>query len=162
MTLLQKGSDRESIRHKRMTPENSKITKKVLKFRPRVPTRAGGTHLVLHPGSNAMMSKRLRQILAWWFVLQIVLPFTAPLQTLDVLDLFGTKSQHATTSSPESTTTPTMRDASTTLSIVSDLAPSALRDDAPATATLDTSARVSLVSARLLPAPQVQRSVLRL
>jgi hypothetical protein len=146
-----------------MTPENSKITKKVLEFRPRVSTRAGGTHLVLHPGSNAMMSKRLRQILAWWFVLQIVLPFTAPLQTLDVLDLFGTKSpQHATTSSPESTTTPTMRDASTALSIVSDLAPSALRDDAPAAATLETSARVSLVSARLLPAPQVQRSVLRL
>jgi len=109
-----------------------------------------------------MMSKRLRQIVAWWFVLQIVLPFTAPLQTLDVLDLFGTKSQHATTSSPESTTTPTMREASTALSIVSILTPSAFLSDALAAATIDTSARVTLVSARLLPAPQVQRSVLRL
>lgn len=108
------------------------------------------------------MSKRLRQILAWWFVLQIVLPFTAPLQTLDVLDLFGTKSQHATTSSPESTTTPTMREASTALSIVSVLTPSALVGDASVVATIETSARVTLLSARLLPAPQVQRSVLRL
>ena len=108
------------------------------------------------------MSKRLQQILAWWFVLQIVLPFTAPLQTLDVLDLFGTKSQHATTSSPESTTTPTMREASTALSIVSILTPTALRGDAATNARLAPSARVSLVSARLLPAPQVQRSVLRL
>src|SRR5215831_15727279 len=162
MTLLQKGSDIESIRHKRMTPENSKITKKLLKFRPCVAARTGGTHLVLHPGSNPMMSKRLRQILARWFVLQIVLPFTAPLQTLDVLDLFGTKSQHATTSSPESTTTPTMREASTALSIVSILTPTMLGSVDAAAATLDTSARVSLVTARLLPAPQVQRSVLRL
>jgi hypothetical protein len=110
-----------------------------------------------------MMSKRIRQILAWWFVLQIVLPFTAPLQTLDVLDLFGTKSQHArTTPSPESTTTPTMREASTALSIVSILTPTSLRGDAAAAPMFETSARVSLVSARLLPAPQVQRSVLRL
>lgn len=112
--------------------------------------------------ATPMMSKRLRQILAWWFVLQIVLPFTAPLQTLDVLDLFGTKSQHATTSSPESTTTPTMREASTAISIVSVLTPTTLGSGDAAAATLDTSARVSLVSARLLPAPQVQRSVLRL
>jgi hypothetical protein len=145
-----------------MTPENSKITKKLPKFRRRVATRVGGTHLVLHPGSNPTMSKRLRQILAWWFVLQIVLPFTAPLQTLDVLDLFGTKSQHATTSSPESTTTPTMREASTARSIVSILTPSALVGNASVGATIETSARVTLMSARLLPAPQVQRSVLRL
>jgi hypothetical protein len=150
------------IRHIGMTPENSKITKKLLKFSGSVVDRASGTHLVLHAGSNPMMSKRLRQILAWWFVLQIVLPFTAPLQTLDVLDLFGTKSQHATTSSPESTTTPTMREASSALSIVSILTPTALRDDAAAAAILETTPRVSLVSARLLPAPQVQRSVLRL
>ena len=109
-----------------------------------------------------MMSNRLRQILAWWFVLQIVLPFTAPLQTLDVLDLFGTKSQHATTSSPESTTTPTMREASTALSIVSVLTTTPLRGDAAAAAMLETSPRISLTSARLLPASQAQRSVLRL
>ena len=96
------------------------------------------------------------------FIVQIVLPFTAPLQTLDVLDLFGTKSQHATTSSPESTTTPTMREASTALSIVSILTPTALGGNAPVAATLETSARVLLVSAQLLPVPQVQRSVLRL
>ena len=145
-----------------MTPENSKITKKLLKFPRGVADRADGTHLVLHAGSNPMMPKRLRQILAWWFVLQIVLPFTAPLQTLDVLDLFGTKSQHATTSSPESTTTPTMREASTALSIVSVLTPTTLGGDAVAVTRIDASPRASLVAARLLPAPQVQRSVLRL
>jgi hypothetical protein len=145
-----------------MTPENSKITKKLLKFARYVAHRADGTHLVLHAGNNPMMSKRLRQVLAWWFVLQIVLPFTAPLQTLDARDFFGgTKSHHAT-SSPESTTTPTISEASTAPSLVSVLTSTTLRGDAAASAMLEPYLRGSMESARLLPAPQVQRSVLRL
>jgi hypothetical protein len=107
------------------------------------------------------MSKRLQQLVAWWFVLQIVMPFTAPLQTLDLRDFFGAKSHHATTSSPESTTTPTMRDASPALSLVSILTATVLSSTTTAP-IVETSARASGIAARLLPAPQVQRSVLRL
>ena len=107
------------------------------------------------------MSRRLQQLLAWWFVLQIVMPFTAPLQTLDLRDFFGAKSHHATTSSPESTTTPTMRDASPALSLVSILTSTVLSSTTSAP-IVETSPRGTETTARLLPAPQVQRSVLRL
>jgi hypothetical protein len=35
------------------------------------------------------VSHRLKRILAIWFALQIVLPFTAPLHTCDLADLLG-------------------------------------------------------------------------
>jgi hypothetical protein len=54
---------------------------------------------------------RLRQIVSWWFILQIVVPFTAPLQTLDIYDLFGGHSHHRSQALPESTTTPTISEA---------------------------------------------------
>src|SRR5215470_16508378 len=107
------------------------------------------------------MSRRIKQLLAWWFVLQIVMPFTAPLQTLDLRDFFGAKSHHTTTSSPESTTTPTMRDASPALSLVSILTSTVL-SSTTTTPIVETSSRGTEMTARLLPAPQVQRSVLRL
>jgi hypothetical protein len=53
-----------------------------------------------------------RKVVALWFVLQIVVPFTAPLQTCDVRDLLGPP-QHGTQStstSPESFSTPTLND----------------------------------------------------
>jgi hypothetical protein len=116
----------------------------------------------LFDASDHSMSTRLRQVLAWWFVLQIVLPFTAPLQTLDVHDLFGVKHQR-TTASPESTTTPTMSDASSATAAVSLLTPSAADSSLIASAARELSARGPFTSTgRLLPTPQVQRSVLRL
>jgi hypothetical protein len=48
----------------------------------------------------------LKTILALWFVLQIAVPFTAPLKTCEFSDLFGTRNHHGGTSTPESTTTP--------------------------------------------------------
>lgn len=109
------------------------------------------------------MSRRLHQAIALWFVLQIVLPFTAPLQTLDFHDLFGGKSHHAATTSPESTTTPTMTDASPVAAIASLLAPAAAAAVDRVASPEDVTTRGPLVSSRqLLPAPQVQRSVLRL
>ena len=107
------------------------------------------------------MSRRLQQLIALWFVLQILLPFTAPLQTLDLRDFFGAKSHHAATSSPESTTTPTMSGVFTGTSLVSILTSTTLRDSTSAVAMIETPLSASLMSARL-PAPQVQRSVLRL
>lgn len=106
------------------------------------------------------MSRRLRQLLAWWFVLQITLPFTAPLQTLDIYDLFGV-THHATTSPSESATTPTMSESSGAISVVSILASATVRS-AAAQSIVASPVRSPLTSQRLLPAPHVQRSVLRL
>ena len=109
------------------------------------------------------MRTRLQQAIAWWFILQIVMPFTAPLQTLELRDLFGIKDQHAATSSPESTTTPTITDATSATATASVLTVTAI-DHALSSSGLDaSSARDMRESARhLLPSPQVQRSVLRL
>lgn len=108
------------------------------------------------------MSRRLHQLIACWFILQIVLPFTAPLQTLELHDLFGTKNHHAVTS-PESTTTPTMSDASSAAGATSLLTP--FEADGvlltSAVGVLSTRGLFTL-SRRLVPTPQVQRSVLRL
>jgi hypothetical protein len=108
------------------------------------------------------MSRRLLQVIACWFVLQITLPFTAPLQTLELHDLFGTKTQHALTSSPESTTTPTISEASSTTAAVSVLTPTA-HDALDPSESIGLSSRALLESSGArLPNPQVQRSVLRL
>jgi hypothetical protein len=51
---------------------------------------------------------RFKILIAWWFVVQITLPFTAPLQTVDLTDLFGQRSQHqAIQLTPESFSVPT-------------------------------------------------------
>jgi hypothetical protein len=81
------------------------------------------------------MSSRLKSVIALWFVLQIVLPFTAPLQTCSLGDLLPTSQQGAL--SHESSATPLLVDAGIR-SFVSPLEASALR------------ASVSLV-----PAPRV-------
>jgi hypothetical protein len=48
------------------------------------------------------MSPGLSRTLAVWFVLQIVLPFTAPLQTCDLRDLMGAPHHHSDLTSYES------------------------------------------------------------
>ena len=108
------------------------------------------------------MSRRLQQLIACWFVLQITLPFTAPLQTLELHDLFGTKHHRALTSSPESTTTPTVSEASSTTAAVPVLT-STSHDAVEISASVGLSSHVLRASSSaLLPSPQVQRSVLRL
>jgi hypothetical protein len=106
---------------------------------------------------------RLNQLVSWWFILQIVLPFTAPLQTLDFHDLFGTTSHRAAQKLPESTTTPTISESGTAFSLA------AISADAP----FSTARRVVVIVAMpsfgpIVPehapvsSPQVQQSVLRL
>src|SRR5262245_11058606 len=108
------------------------------------------------------MSRRFQQLIAIWFVLQITLPFTAPLQTLELHDLFGTKNHRALTSSPESTTTPTISEASSTAAAPPVLTTTA-HDALNITASAELSSHVLRASAdALLPSPHVQRSVLRL
>jgi hypothetical protein len=60
-----------------------------------------------------VMSDRFRRLIAAWFLVQIVVPFTAPLQTCDVHDLFGPVRRQQTSSSPECSSTPTISESET-------------------------------------------------
>ena len=108
------------------------------------------------------MTRRLHQLIAVWFVLQIVLPFTAPLQTLDLHDLFGGGTHSQASSSPESSTTPTIRDTSAASALGSLIGPAALRLCATIVVLRDFRlGRAVLHSEAPSVAPSVQHSVLR-
>src|SRR5215470_10511012 len=103
------------------------IAERFSRFAHRDASIAAGTQLVLLAIDTGVMTRRFRQLIAVWFVLQIVLPFTAPLQTLDLHDLFGGTTHGHSRSSPESSTTPTIRDTSSTSALGSLTGPAALR-----------------------------------
>src|SRR5215813_15222548 len=73
------------------------------------------------------MPSRLKHGIALWFVLQIVLPFTAPLQTLALCDLFPVGHHQGMPVSQESSATPTLRTDAAGVSLVSLLEASTLR-----------------------------------
>ena len=109
------------------------------------------------------MNARLRQIVSWWFIVQIVLPFTAPLQTLDVHDLFGTKSHRSTQTQPESTTTPTISESGAATAIVAVQSPAPVRTAEGFVVTIASASPVTMPRAFVLVSlPQFQQSVLRL
>ena len=109
------------------------------------------------------MSSRLKNVIALWFVLQIVLPFTAPLQTLALSDLFPVAHHHGTPVSQESSATPILRTDAAAVSVVSLLEASTLR-----VSTL--LAADPLIASRSLPGsvfqyvplPPAQQTILRL
>ena len=109
------------------------------------------------------MPKRLRSILAIWFVTQIVLPFTAPLQTCDLAGLLGKGHEHGRTSE-ESTATPLTSEAkSETYAFVSPLAVLALRVSTSLAGVCQAATAGPIVSTfDLSPSPPVQQTVLRL
>ena len=110
------------------------------------------------------MPQRFKSLIALWFVLQIALPFTAPLQTCDLRDLLGTTHQRGTSESPESSSTPLAAEAeSEANSFVSPLEASTLR----ASTSLAVICHVAtcgpfMAAFSLSPSPQVQQTVLRL
>ena len=108
--------------------------------------------------------RRLKSILAVWFIVQIVLPFTAPLQTCDLRDLLGTRDHHSTPASPESSTTPTTSETEADAnSFVSPLAVSTLRASTDLAIVHQVAIGVPVASTfALSPSPQVQQTVLRL
>ena len=109
------------------------------------------------------MTRRLQQLIAVWFVLQIVLPFTAPLQTLDLRDFTGGATHHHSPSSPESSTTPTLRDTSASSTLGSLIGPAALRLCTTIVVARDVSLGCAVAQqAAPLLAPSVQHSVLRI
>lgn len=117
------------------------------------------------------MPYKFKRILALWFALQIALPFTAPLQTLDLRDLLGTSHpQHRMTDSPEWYTTPLTSEAETWAgfnAFVSPLEASSLQASAALAIELSIVRHESLMRPfmspfRLSPSPQVQQTVLRL
>ena len=109
------------------------------------------------------MSARIKHIVSFWFILQIVLPFTAPLQTLDLHDLFGARSHRTEQKLPESTTTPTIGESGTAINLVAVHAPAPLAPASGAVGTLAMRSRGPVTLAYVLvSSPQVQQSVLRL
>jgi hypothetical protein len=52
------------------------------------------------------MPRSLKHAVAVWFVIQILVPFTAPLQTCDFHDLFGPVGRHHGPALPELSSTP--------------------------------------------------------
>ena len=112
---------------------------------------------------SARIKRRIRNMVSWWFVLQIVLPFTAPLQAVDVHDLFGKRTHHHSSNSPESTTTPTLGEsASAAVSIAAVHAAAPARAHEPL-AALTVAVRGSIaIDHTRSSSPQVQQSVLRL
>jgi hypothetical protein len=123
---------------------------------------AFGTQLVLALDTD-FMTRRFHQLIAVWFVLQIVLPFTAPLQTLDLHDLFGGTPHGHSRSAPESSTTPTLRDTSGTSALGSLVGPAALRLCATIVEIRDVTLRRAIAPfAGPSAAPPVQHPVLRI
>lgn len=110
------------------------------------------------------MPQRLKSILALWFSVQIVLPFTAPLQTCDLTDLLGTPHHHSTPASPESTTTPSANEVNSEAnSFVSPLVVSALRASTHLAVVCQVAISGPFTSADDLPSsPSFLLTVLRL
>ena len=105
------------------------------------------------------MPGHLQRSFALWFVLQIALPFTSPLQSCDLWDLIGTR-QHGIPVSRELPTPPLPSAAN---SFVSPLAVSTLRASASLARVDHVGSGERLTSTfALSPAPQVERTVLRL
>ena len=101
---------------------------------------------------------RVHRFFAVWFIVQIVLPFTAPLQACDLADLLGTP-HHQTASTPESTSIPTTEDAPT---FISPLEASTLSAVTAIVCACDVSMHSPSVSSPSAPAAQSQPTVLRL
>jgi hypothetical protein len=131
---------------------------------PRPPAAILAFILKTDSSSLATVSHPLKSILALWFVLQIVLPFTAPLQTCDLSDLLGAR-HHRTTRSPESSATPTPANEFETdgNAFLSPLAASTLRVSiALAVADRLAMSGSATFTSGLAPSRQVQQTILRL
>jgi hypothetical protein len=103
---------------------------------------------------------RLTRLIALWFVAQIVVPFTAPLQVVDAYDLFGGAAPRTAHSAPESSATPVIREG-TPVNGFATLVTSMAHATSPI-AGADTIDLSPLPSIRRPPASAAQRSTLRL
>jgi hypothetical protein len=109
------------------------------------------------------MSPRLTRFIALWFVLQIILPFTAPLQTLALCDLFPAGHHHNAPVSRESSATPTLRSDAATVTLVSLLEASTLRISTLLAAEPPLASRGLPGSVfQYAPLPSAQQTILRL
>jgi hypothetical protein len=108
------------------------------------------------------MPRLLKHALSLWFILQIVLPFTAPLQTCDLRDLLGVQDHHTVPVSPESSTTPTIAEAHANTFAAPPVEAAMLHAATALVAGDDQLVGGLLVSASALSPAQVQRGVLRL
>jgi hypothetical protein len=109
------------------------------------------------------MPSRLKHFIALWFVLQIVVPFTAPLQTLALSDLFPAGHHQSTPISQESSATPTLRTDIAGGTLVSSLDASPLHAARLLVIAPRIASRRLVGSAfQLVPLPRAQQTILRL
>ena len=109
-----------------------------------------------------IVPRHLKSIFAIWFVTQILLPFTAPLQTCDLAGLLGKSNQHGPVSHESDATPLTSRVESEINSAVSPLAVSAsCASTWQAVVCQVTPAGLIVKKFDLPPSPQIQQTVLR-
>ena len=109
------------------------------------------------------MTRRFKRVIAAMFLMQIVLPLTAPLNLLDWRDLFGTQVHRSVPPSPESITTPAMSEVTSESSGGHLAVPVASSGPGASSAPALVSARASSGSTDpLFSSPRAQRTVLRL
>jgi hypothetical protein len=112
---------------------------------------------------NNTVTRRFKRVIASMFLLQIVLPLTAPLNLLDWRDLFGTQVHRSVPPSPESITTPAMSEVTSESSGAHLAVPVASSGPGAGSALALLSARASSAPADpLFSSPRSQRTVLRL
>jgi hypothetical protein len=108
-------------------------------------------------------SGRVKSTIALWFVLQIVLPFTAPLQICTLADLVGPTHQHGSPAKQDPATSPlaSIADAEAN-AFVSPLSVYALRICPCLPTNVPTGERPGTRRSGLPASPQTQQTVLRL
>ena len=108
------------------------------------------------------MTSRFKRAIALLFIMQIVLPFTAPMQVVDLCDLLAVQ-VHRSSSPAPSMTALAMSEATSETAGVSLVAPVTAGGVTSTPARVPLSTRVSFAStSSLFSALQVQRTVLRL
>jgi hypothetical protein len=109
------------------------------------------------------VNRRFKRVLAALFLLQMVLPLAAPLQLIELYDLFGTQVHRSAPPAPESLTTPAISEVAPENSGVPLAVPVASFGAVGSSSPALVSARASLAfESRLFCAPLVQRTVLRI
>jgi hypothetical protein len=109
------------------------------------------------------VTRRFKRVLAALFLLQMVLPLAAPMQLIELYDLFGTQVHRSAPPSPASLTTPAISEATSENSGVPLATPVASFGGPASSSPALVSARASFAfDSRLVSAPLTQRTVLRI
>jgi hypothetical protein len=110
------------------------------------------------------VTRRFKRVLTALFLLQMVLPLAAPMQLIELYDLFGTQVHRSGPPSPASLTTPAISEATTSENSGVPLATPVASFGGPASSSpaLVSACASFAFDSRLVSAPLTQRTVLRI